>query len=138
MRDRVQVRYSACFKQQVIQELESGRFASIGAARRHYGIGGATTIGKWLGRYGRNHLRGKVVIVQTPNEVDQLKALRQQVAALERALGRTQAQSVMNRSYLELACEELGQDVESFTKKHDGRRCIEPPSPQARQGGHPA
>jgi len=53
--------------------------------------------------------------------------LRQQVVAeLERALGRTQAQSVLNQAYLELACEELGQAVESFTKKCAGRLCTEP------------
>jgi len=48
------------------------------------------------------------------------------VAELERALGRTQAQSVLNQAYLELACEELGQAVESFTKKCAGRLCTEP------------
>jgi transposase-like protein len=132
MRNRVQIRYSACFRQRVISELESGRFASAEAARVHYGIGGSSTIDKWLRRYGRNHLRAKVVIVQVPDEIDQLKALRQQVAELERALGRTQAQSVLNRSYLELACEELGQDVEVFIKKGDGRRCIGPPGPAAK------
>ena len=132
MRNRVQIRYSACFRQRVISELESGRFASAEAARVHYGIGGSSTIDKWLRRYGRNHLRAKVVIVQVPDEIDQLKALRQQVAELERALGRTQAQSVLNRSYLELACEELGQDVEVFIKKGDGRQCIGPPGPAAK------
>lgn len=131
MGDRLRIRYSACFKQRVISELESGRFSSVEAARLHYGIGGRSTIGKWLDRYGRNHLRAKVVIVQTVNEVDQLKALRREVAELERALGRTQAQSVLNRSYLELACEDLGQDVEAFIKKSDGRRCIGPPGPRA-------
>ena len=40
MRERVIFRYSACFRQQVVAELESGRFGSIEAARRHYGIGG--------------------------------------------------------------------------------------------------
>ena len=85
MRNRVQSRYSACFKQRVISELESGRFASAEAARVHYGIGGSSTIDKWLRRYGRNHLRAKVVIVQVPDEIDQLKALRQQVAELERS-----------------------------------------------------
>ena len=48
MRNRVQIRYSACFKQRVISELESGRFASAEAARVHYGIGGSSTIDKWL------------------------------------------------------------------------------------------
>jgi transposase-like protein len=127
MRERVVFRYSACFKQQVVAELESGRFGSIKEARRHYGIGGAGTIGQWLKRYGRNHLRAKVVRVEKPDEQDQLQGLRRRVAELERALGRTQAENVLNRSYLELACGELGQEVESFTKKCVGRLCTEPP-----------
>ena len=126
MRERVIFRYSACLRQQVVAELESGRFGSIEAARRHYGIGDANTISQWLRRYGRDHLRAKVVRVEKPDEQDQLQALRRRVAELERALGRTQAQSVLNQAYLELACEELGQAVESFTKKCAGRLGTEP------------
>jgi len=33
MRDRTVLKYSACFKQQVVADLESGRFESIQAAR---------------------------------------------------------------------------------------------------------
>lgn len=127
MRERVVFRYSACFKQQVVAELESGRFGSVEEARRHYGIGGTNTVGAWLRRYGRDHLRAKVVRVEKPDEQDQLKALRRQVAELERALGRTQAENVLNRAYLELACQELGQEVASFTKKCAGRPCARPP-----------
>ena len=57
MQDRIIRWYSACFKQQVIADLENGRFPSIEAARIHYGIGGNTTIQKWLIRFGKNHLR---------------------------------------------------------------------------------
>ena len=128
MRERIVFRYSACFRQQVVRELESGRFVSIEAARRHYGIGGSSTISKWLRRYGKNHLRAKVVRVEKPDEQDQMKALRRRVAELERALGRTQAENVLHRAYLELACQELGQEVESFTKKCVGREYTGPPS----------
>ena len=41
MRERVVVRYSACFKQEVIGALEAGRFASVEAARVHFGIKGS-------------------------------------------------------------------------------------------------
>jgi transposase-like protein len=121
MGERIVRRYSAAFKQQVVADLESGRFSSIEAAREHYGIGGASTIPRWLRRYGKNHLCGKVVRVERPDERDQLRELRQQVKDLERALGQTQAENVLNASYLELACAELGMDVEAFKKKSDGR-----------------
>ncbi len=55
MQERIILRYSACFKQQVVSDLENGRFASIQAARDHYGIGGTTTIQRWLKGLGKNH-----------------------------------------------------------------------------------
>jgi len=119
---RIIRRYSACFKQQVVAELESGRFDSIEAARRHYEIGGAMTIQKWLKRLGKNHLKPKVVRVEAPDEADRIDQLQQRVKHLEQALGRTQAQNVLNEQYLKLACEQLGQEVESFVKKCDGGR----------------
>lgn len=121
MQERIIRRYSDCFKRQVIADLEEGRFDSIGQARTHYGIGGDSTVQRWLKRYGKNHLQAKVVRVEKPDERDRIQGLRRQVADLERALGRTQAQNVLNASYLELACEELGQEVEAFKKKSVGR-----------------
>ena len=122
MRERVIHRYSVCFKQQVIGELESGRFDSVEQAREHYGIGGAATIQRWLKRYGKRHLQTKVVRVEKPDEADRVRQLKAQVAQLERALGQTQAQHVLRCEYLKLACEELGETVEAFEKKCVGRR----------------
>ena len=126
MRERLIVRYSSCFKQQVVSELEAGRFSSIEQARVHYDIGGSMTIQKWIKRLGRGHLQAKVVRVEKLDEADRIAALKRQVADLERALGRTQAQNVLNASYLELACEQLGQEVEGFKKKSAGRLCTDP------------
>lgn len=122
MRVRIIRRYSECFKRKVVDELESGRFDSIEGARRHYEIGGATTIQKWLNRHGKNHLRAKVVRVEKPDEKDRMQGYRREIAALQRALGQTQAENLLHASYLELACRELGQEVEVFKKKHDGER----------------
>lgn len=122
MGQRIVRRYSACFKQQVVAELENGRFDSIEAARRHYEIGGSTTIQKWLKRLGKNHLKAKVVRVETVDEADRIRQLQEQVRQLERALGQTQAQNVLNEQYLRLACEQLGQEVATFVKKCDGQR----------------
>lgn len=46
MYQRTVVRYSMSFKQQVIEELETGQFDSISQAQRHYGIRGSETIGR--------------------------------------------------------------------------------------------
>ena len=115
-------RYSVCFKQQVIRELEQGRFSSVEQARLHYEIGGKATIGNWLKRYGRHDLQAKVVRVEKPNEADRIRELKGQVLELQQALGQTQAQNVLHGEYLKLACEQLGLDVEAFKKKFAGKR----------------
>jgi transposase-like protein len=122
MRERQVRRYSACFKRQVIAELERGRFDSLEAARRHYEIGGSQTLQKWLRHYGRNELQAKVVRVEQAGEADRIRQLQQQVAELQRALGQTQAENVLNAAFLQLACEQLGQDVGAFKKKAAGTR----------------
>ena len=128
MQDRVVRRYSSCFKRRVVAELEGGRFESILAARRHYGIEGSGTVRRWLRRYGKNHLQAKVVRVETPEEASEIRALRAKIKQLEQALGRTQAERIIGEEYLKIACRELGQDVESFKKKAGGKRPGKPPS----------
>ena len=122
MRERITRRYSECFKRQVVEELETGHFGSLRAAGMHYGIKGAVTIRGWVRRLGRNHLLAKVVHVESIGEVDQVAALRRQVERLQKALGQTQAESLLNAEYLKLACQRMGEEVESFKKKSDGRR----------------
>jgi transposase-like protein len=109
----------------VVAELEEGRFQSIEAAKKHYGIGGSTTVQKWLKRYGKNHLQAKVVRVETPDEADQIRRLKAEIKRLEQALGQTQAQKILEEQYLKLACEELGQEVEKFKKNAAGRPSTE-------------
>jgi len=117
MQGKTMIRYSAAFKQQVVADLESGRFRTIRAAGEHYGIRGAETIRTWLARLGRNHLIPKVVRVEKPDEADQIRQLKKQIRQLQEALGKTQLENVMNESFLEIACEQLGVDFEEFKKK---------------------
>jgi transposase-like protein len=117
MDQRIIVRYSMSFKHQVVEELESGRFSSISQANEHYGIAGAGTIRNWLVRYGRNHLCAKVVRVEKPDEKNQVEQLKKQIRQLKEALGQTQAENVINQEFLKIACEQMGQDLESFKKK---------------------
>jgi transposase len=117
MNQRIIFRYSMSFKQQVVEELESGRFSSILEAKEHYGITGASTVQNWLKKYGRNHLCAKVVRVEKPNEKDQILQLKKQIKQLKEALGQTQAENIINQEFLKIACEQMGQDVETFKKK---------------------
>lgn len=117
MQPKTEIRYSVAFKQQVVADLENGRFGTILAASEHYGIRGAVTIRRWLQRFGKNHLIPKVVRVEKPDEADQIRQLKKQIRQLQEALGKTQMKSVLNESFLEIACERLGVDVEAFKKK---------------------
>lgn len=60
------IRYSEAFKQQVLRELGEGKFPSVQAAARAYGIRGSSTLQRWMGRYGRTDLLQKVIRVETP------------------------------------------------------------------------
>ncbi len=122
MKQRTIRTYSISFRRQVIEDLESGRFDSIESARRHYGIGGSATIQGWLRKYGKNHLIPKVVIVQKPDEKNQIRELKQQVAKLERALGQTQVENLLNAAFLKIACDDLDCEVDAFKKKVDTQR----------------
>lgn len=126
MEHRTVIRYSTAFKQQVVRDLESGRFASIRQAQEHYGIRGDGQIQIWLRRYGKEYLCPRRIRVEKPDEKDQIRQLKKKIKQLEQALGRTQADHVLNETFLEIACEELGQDVEVFKKKVDIEASIRP------------
>jgi transposase-like protein len=52
-------RYGNCFKLQVVEAIEKDGL-SIEEARRRYGIAGATTVQRWLRKFGKNELLHKV------------------------------------------------------------------------------
>jgi transposase len=116
------VRYSEAFKLQVVRELEEGRFASPCEAGRAYGVKGQGTVAYWVRRYGKNHLLGKVVRVMKADEQAEVKALRQRVRELERALADAHIDLRLDDAYLQIACRAAGiEDVEGFKKKHAGK-----------------
>ena len=115
------IRYSEAFKLHVLRDLEEGKFATRSAAVRAYGIRGCGTIERWAGKYGKSHLLGKVIRVETPKEISEVKQLRKRVRELEKALADAHLDLRLGDAYLHLACEAAGaEDVEEFKKKHAG------------------
>ncbi len=107
---------------QVLRELEEGRFRNCAQAARAYGIRGNGTIEYWAGKYEKAHLLGKVVRVETPKEVSEVKELRKRVRDLERALASERLDHLLEAAYLQIACRSAGiDDIEGFKKKHAGR-----------------
>ena len=117
MKQNEAVRYSEAFKQQVISELEAGKFSGAFAAARAYGIRGRGTINGWLRKYGRGDLMPRRVTITTMAEKDEAKALKQRVRELEKALADTHMKELLGEAYLEIACQRLGMDLEEFKKK---------------------
>jgi transposase-like protein len=88
--------------------------------RRKYGIQGGGTIGAWTRRYG-NGSRGKVIRVQKPEEIDEMKKLKERVRLLEKALADANVDLAIERAYMRIACERAGiKDVGEFKKKNAG------------------
>ena len=112
------VGYSEAFKRQVIEELERGKHVSLEAARRAYGIGGSTTIMKWVRKYGRDDLRPKRVRIQTLKERDELADARKRIRELEAAVADAHIDFCLEKAYLKVACERLGVDFDTFKKKN--------------------
>lgn len=113
------IRYSEAFKMEVVREVEREP-VPIDQVRRKYGIG-ARTIQKWLRKYG-NGSRGKIIRVETPQEIDELKRLKERVKRLEKALADANIDLQLEKAYTQLACERAGiKDVEEFKKKAAGQ-----------------
>jgi len=113
------IRYSEAFKMEVVRELESQDlpFATV---QRKYGIRGCETVQKWVRKYG-NGSRGKVIRVQKPEEIDELRQLKTRVRQLETALADANIEAALERAYTRIACQRAGiTDVAAFKKKAAG------------------
>lgn len=114
-----EIRYSEAFKKQVVDEIARGKFASVEAANRAYGIRGAETVAKWVRKYGREDLLPKRIRIETMEEADQLKEARKRIKELEAALADAHIDHCLEHAFLEIACERLGTDLDDFKKKNE-------------------
>lgn len=113
------IRYSEAFKMAVVREVEE-EDKPFEEVRRKYGIGGCETVQAWVRKYG-NGERGMKIRVEKPEEINELKRLRERVRQLERALADANIDAALERAYTELACERAGVDAEEFKKKAAGQ-----------------
>jgi transposase-like protein len=116
------IRYSEAFKRKVVEGLEKGELRNQAEARERYGIGGGSTIHRWLRKYGKNHLVAKVVKVESMKERDRIKQLKRKIRELEKALADTKVEQVLDRAYFEVLCEQMGiEDTAEYKKKLAGK-----------------
>lgn len=113
------IRYSEAFKMEVVRQLEEGSLF-YSDMQGKYGIKGKVTIQRWVRKYG-NGSRGKVIRVETPEEIDELKRLKERVRRLETALADANVDLALEREYTRIACKRAGiKDVDEFKKKSVG------------------
>ena len=104
---------------EVVRELES-QDLPYAHLERKYGIKGGGTVQRWVRQYG-NGSRGKVIRVERPKEINELKQLKERVRRLETALADAHVELALERAYTRLACQRAGiEDVAEFKKKADG------------------
>ncbi len=108
-------RYSEAFKQQVLSEIESGKY-TIAQARSAYAINGAGTVQNWAKKLGILGIT-KTVRVEKPDEKDRIKALQAEIKKLKNALADTVLDKHIAEATLEVICEDNGWDVEAVKKK---------------------
>jgi transposase-like protein len=109
----------------VVRELELGDIAFQDISLK-YGINGKGTVSRWVRQYG-NGTRGKVIRVEKPGEINELKRLKARVRQLESALADANIDAALERAYTRLACQRAGiADVEGFKKKVAGQPGIKP------------
>ena len=94
---------------------------TVAEVKRKYGIRGDGTVEQWIRLYG-NGTRGKIIRVETPEEINELKQLKDRVKRLETLLADANLDLALERAYTEIACERAGiKDVEAFKKKNRGK-----------------
>ena len=114
------IRYSKGFKMQLVGEVETGRWSAC-AVQRKYNIRGTDTVIRWVRQYGSGRY-GKVIRVEQADEVNEATRLRSQLRQAKEALADAQMELALEKAFLAVACEQMGQTTEAFKKKHVGRR----------------
>ncbi len=115
-------KYSQAFKQQIVQEYEGG--TSLTELQKKYGINGGSTIQGWVQRYGRSGLRHKLLVIQSPDEQNQVKVYQERIAQLEKVIAQLSLDKLMLEASLAEAEAELGHPI----KKNDGSTSLSGPS----------
>ena len=104
---RIFKRYSQSFKQQVVNDIESGGL-TIHQAQQRYRIGSHGTIPNWIQQLGKTHLLAQRVRIETPEEANQLTADKQH---LESALAQAHLKIAVLESQLCQAEQQFGIEI---------------------------
>ena len=113
--NRPVIRYSISFQQKVVREIEEEGITIL-LAKRRYGIKGAETIQKWIRKFGKHQLIGKIVRIETMEEKDQIKKMQEEIRRLKIEL----ADSLIAQKCLETVIDEANREYNTDLKKSFG------------------
>ena len=105
---------------QLVREVETGK-SNAWAVQRKYDIKGANTVMRWVRQFGSGKF-GMIIRVEKAHEVNEAAQLRTDLRRAKEALADTHMELALEQAFLAVACEEMGQSVEGFKKKHAGGR----------------
>ena len=112
------IRYSRGFKLQLVREAEEEGTCPWRVARK-YRVSGQTVM-RWVKGLGSGK-HGKVIRVEKADEADEVSRLRRELRVVKEALADAHVALAVEKAYVEVACEQLGQTPEDWRKKRDGR-----------------
>lgn len=101
--------FSEEFKKSKVKELVEKRI-TVTELSRLYGVT-RNAVYKWLYKYSAHHEKRTTLVVEMESESFKTKRLQQQVAELERIVGKKQLEIDFLEKLLELGSEELGFDL---------------------------
>src|SRR5436309_9323953 len=113
------IRYSKGFKLQCVREIEAGKSRAYDVQRK-YRIKGTNTVMRWVRQYGSGKY-GKIIRVEKADEVNEATRLRSQLRQAKEALADAHMELALERAFVAVACEQMGETEEAFKKKHAGR-----------------
>ena len=106
--------FSPTLRKEVVGFIESGKL-NVSAAAREYDVT-RNTIYRWIHRYSTYNKKGVELVVDKDSHSKKLERLQKKIAELEQAVGHKQMQIDYYKKFVDLASEEVGEDLK---KKYD-------------------
>jgi transposase-like protein len=115
-RERQNRYFSEEFRKAKVREIEQN-LSTVTEIKQTYQVS-STTIYKWLNKYSTMRKKQERQVVESQSDTRKIQQLKEQVRALEQALGQKQLLIDFQSKMLELAEEEYGIDIK---KKLEGK-----------------
>lgn len=112
--DRRYRRFSDSFKRKKVKELEANQ-TRVCDICREYDVS-ASAVYKWVDKYSYLKPKGVRQIIEPMSDTSKIKALREEIANLQRLLGEKQVELAFKDKLIDLAEETYGVDI----KKNSG------------------